>query len=126
MKRLFGVLLVTTMLSAISYGADAQTFSNLSPSSLWDQNGSIMRVLSEGTHIRIVYDQPRPDVSGTGIVRGTLLFDGVRDRNSLSGTAFAFNLQGCPNVSGKIVPDSQIELTGSALLPRRWRLPDYN
>jgi hypothetical protein len=57
----------------------------------WDHNDSIMSIKSIGNRITIYYDQPRQGMMDEGVRRGTLLFDGQRTGNRLSGTSYVFD-----------------------------------
>ena len=58
--------------------------------SYWAHNRSIMYMTEDGTRRHIYYDDPRPGLKEVGVKKGTLLFDGVVDGTTLSGTAFVF------------------------------------
>jgi hypothetical protein len=64
---------------------------SLSLDSRWTHNGSVMRVTSQGDKIKILYDRPRQGMIDEGVKPGTVLFDGVRNGNRLSGTSYVFD-----------------------------------
>jgi hypothetical protein len=86
--------------------------------SMWNHNGSIMRLVTEGETTRILYDAPREGLAGLKIKNGTVLFTGTRSVNEFKGTATTFSSR-CPprdfQVSGQISSDQkQIVLKGQA------------
>lgn len=56
----------------------------------WSHNGSIMKLVANGTRRRFYYQRPRRGLRGNGVRRGTLLFDGRRRGFTYSGTARIF------------------------------------
>jgi hypothetical protein len=89
-----------------------------SKKSFWAHNRSIMYMLEDGTHRQIYYDDPRPGLKEVGVKQGTLLFDGVVDGTTLSGTAFVFAKECDPlsfAVTGKLTRDGKrFTLNGKA------------
>jgi hypothetical protein len=57
----------------------------------WNHNGSTMTVVAQGNRLMIYYEQPRQGMINEGVRSGTLLFDGRRIGNSLSGTSYVFD-----------------------------------
>jgi hypothetical protein len=86
--------------------------------SFWAHNRSIVYMTEDGTHRRIYYDDPRPGLQEVGVKKGTLLFDGVVDGTTVSGTAFVFAKDCDPlpfAVRGKLARDGKrIALNGKA------------
>jgi hypothetical protein len=86
--------------------------------SFWAHNRSIVHMTEDGTRRQIYYDDPRPGLQGVGVKKGTLLFDGVVDGTTLSGTAFVFAKDCDPlpfTVRGKLTSDGKrITLNGKA------------
>ena len=86
-------------------------------STLWDHNGSVMRLHADGNRRVIAYETPRPGISGTGVSRGDILFDGVRTGNRISGRARVYRA-GCRRaeypVSGTITSETHFVLQGAA------------
>jgi len=86
--------------------------------SFWSHNRSIVYMTEDGTHRQIYYDDPRPGLKEVGVKQGTLLFDGVVDGTTLSGTAFVFGKECDPlafAVTGKLTRDGKrITLNGKA------------
>jgi hypothetical protein len=106
-----GVLLICTL--AVPVAAD----------SLWNHNGSILRLRGEGTELSFEYWQPRAELREAGVTAGTVLFEGKVAAGSYSGTAFRFS-QKCGAVGyavkGSISADSNsLTLVGRA--PKRNR-----
>jgi hypothetical protein len=58
--------------------------------SLWDHNGSIMRLVANGDSRQFLYHAPRQGMINEGVTNGTLLFEGVRNGDTYFGTAFVF------------------------------------
>jgi hypothetical protein len=89
-----------------------------SKKSFWAHNRSIMYMTEDGTRRQIYYDDPRPGLKEVGVKQGTLLFDGVVDGTTLSGTAFVFAKECAPlsfAVTGKLTLDGKrITLNGKA------------
>jgi hypothetical protein len=89
-----------------------------SKKSFWAHNRSIMYMTEDGTRRQIYYDDPRPGLKEVGVTQGTLLFDGVVDGATLSGTAFVFAKECAPltfAVTGKLTRDGKrITLNGKA------------
>ncbi len=81
------VLLALGALSAMSAPAAAD--------SCWDHNGSLMRLKASGNQRWFYFERPRGVLRRAGVVRGTLLFNGVKDGNWYSGTARVFSKY-CP------------------------------
>ena len=87
--------------------------------SCWNHNGSIMRLVANGSRRAFYYEQPRDVLRRAGVTRGTLLFDGRKNGNSYSGTARRFS-RFCPGnpleyaVSGPVRADQlQVTLFGT-------------
>jgi hypothetical protein len=59
--------------------------------SRWTHNDSIMRMTSESDKLTIFYDQPRRGMIDEGVRPGTILFEGHRNGNRLSGTSYVFD-----------------------------------
>ena len=86
--------------------------------SLWDHNGSVMRLVANGDNRQFFYQSPRQGMINEGVTTGTLLFEGVRNGDTYSGTAFVFRRQ-CGSfpfeVRGTVAGDERtVTLVGSA------------
>ena len=86
--------------------------------SLWEHNGSIMRLVADGDSRQFLYQTPRQGMINEGVTDGTLLFEGVRNGDTYSGTAFVFRRQ-CGSfpfeVSGTVAADERtVTMTGDA------------
>jgi tetratricopeptide (TPR) repeat protein/uncharacterized protein YgiM (DUF1202 family) len=84
----------------------------------WNHNGSTMKLVAKGTRRRFYYERPRKGIRASGVRRGTLLFDGVREGFTYSGTARIFNSR-CGTktyaVSGSVSDDEEtVTLLGRA------------
>jgi hypothetical protein len=89
---------------------------------LWSHNGSLMRLLANGTEREFLYEVPRTGLSAVGVSKGTLLFKGIKAGNSYSGTAYVFSQCGATpyNVSGPVSDDQrQVTLYGRAPIKDR-------
>jgi hypothetical protein len=86
--------------------------------SLWDHNGSIVSLEASGADRKFYYQTPR---AGMPVSPGTLLFEGRRNGNRYSGTAYIFS-KACGSqgyaVSGNVsADDRRVTMQGKA--PRR-------
>jgi len=98
---------------------------------MWDHNGSRVRLIASGTSRRFYYEWPRRGMVEEGVRTGTLLFDGNRSGTSYTGTAYVFSKR-CGakpyRVSGTASPDDRhVTLYGEAPtgLDRRCRATRY-
>lgn len=57
---------------------------------MWMQNGSLMRLTADGATRRIAYEIPRAGLADRGVGPGEVLFEGRRDGDRYSGTAYIF------------------------------------
>lgn len=84
-------------------------------STLWDHNNSVMLVKQSGGRVSIYYQVPRQGMIDEGVRSGTLLFDGQRVGDRLSGTAYVFDRR-CGSLpyqdDGEIFGDRKIILNG--------------
>lgn len=89
--------------------------------SYWEHNGSVVSLVADGSTRKFFYAQPRPSLTALGVQSGTLLFDGRKDGDTYSGTAYIFSRDCAPSaypVSGTVSADSrQVVMYGKA--PRR-------
>ena len=86
--------------------------------SLWNHNGSIMRLSARGPARIIAYEQPRSGMQQVGVRKGDVLFEGTRDGSALKGLARVFTST-CGvwkyEVAGLVAEgDGRIEMTGLA------------
>lgn len=86
--------------------------------SLWEHGGSTLRLEAHGNNRKFFYETVRPNLP---ITAGTLLFEGVRNRDTYTGKAYKFSKKCGPinyQVVGVVSSDErQITLIGSA--PKR-------
>jgi hypothetical protein len=86
--------------------------------SFWTHNRSRMYMTEAGTRRQIYYEDPRAGLKEVGVKQGGLLFDGVVDGTTLSGTAYVFAKDCDPlsfSVKGKLTRDGKrITLNGKA------------
>lgn len=102
------VQLTLMLLAALSGAAHAD--------SLWDHNGSVVRLVSDGTHRTLLYEAPRESLQRAGVTRGTVLFDGERDGRKYRGVAQRF-AKNCRkplfySVTGIVETETRIVLHG--------------
>jgi len=96
----------------------AQTPAASAQRTIWDHNGSVMYLVSNGSSREFYYEKPRPGMSEAGARPGSLLFRGQAKDGQYSGTAYIFNPR-CGQipfqVKGAILDnDERIVLTGQA------------
>lgn len=96
------------------------TAANASADSIWNHNGSQMRLRAEGDRRTFVYEVPRAGIASQGVQRGTVLFEGTiaGESGEYSGTAYIFSTR-CGKITygveGELVNDgTQILMRGSA------------
>lgn len=65
---------------------------------LWDHNGSVMRLIANGKRRQFIYERPRPGMYRAGARSGHVLFHGARSGNHISGTAYFYSRR-CGRVS---------------------------
>jgi hypothetical protein len=79
-------------------------------SSFWDHNGSVVTLSADGAGRRFYYESPRAGLAEVGVHLGTLLFEGQKNANRYSGTAYIFS-QSCGalsyQVGGDVSPDQR-------------------
>lgn len=78
--------------------------------SVWNHNGSVMRLQSDGAVRRFVYDEPRPGMVNAGAQEGDVVFEGERQGMTYTGTAYIFS-KNCGRVpypvTGNVTDDQQ-------------------
>jgi len=83
--------------------------------SYWNHNGSIVTLEADGAARKFYYAVPRP---GLSVAAGSLLFDGVKNGNTYSGTAYVFSPKcgALPYpVSGSVADDGRsVTMSGEA------------
>ena len=84
--------------------------------SLWDHNGSVMRLVANGEQREFRYEKPKESLLGAGVEQGTVLFDGYRVGDKYVGRARRFS-KNCPaplryDVSGDVVTETKVVLKG--------------
>ncbi len=85
---------------------------------IWLHNGSIMRLEASGNSRRFYYEAPRAGMRNAGVNSGTLLFEGTRDGEAYSGTAYIF-ADGCrpapyPVIGSVSDGDRRVVMSGRA------------
>jgi hypothetical protein len=93
--------LIAIALSLAAFPANAD--------SLWDHNGSIMRLLADGNQRAFVYEVPRTGMRAAGAGSGDIVFRGQVVGSQYVGTAFIFSRDCGPTpyrVAGPIVTGS--------------------
>jgi hypothetical protein len=101
-------------------GKSASGAGNTPPagSNLWTHNGSLMRLVANGATRTLLYEKPRDGMLNAGAKQGSIVFEGSRNGNAYSGTAYIF-ARGCKpqgySVSGGISDgERRITLYGQA------------
>lgn len=84
--------------------------------SLWNHNGSVMRLEANGNQRVMVYEKPSAKMAKAGVTKGTVLFSGVRQGNKYYGESRMFS-KDCSaplsySVSGNVVNERTIVLKG--------------
>lgn len=128
-----GVTLAITMMSGVA-GAQSVRRVNAFPGAndpRWLQapykgndpyvhNGSGVEMEDRGEFIHITYMEPRSSLAALGVVKGTLLFSGRHEGDSVYGVAYTFKAN-CPPaayaVQGQFDSQSNLVLVGNA--PKR-------
>lgn len=91
------------------------------PGTVWNHNGSHMRLLADGATRRFAYERPRSGLEGAGVSRCDVVFEGEKQGNEYVGTAYVFSSDCGPigyPVSGPVSSGgSKVTLYGKA--PRR-------
>ena len=59
--------------------------------SLWNHNGSTMKLVADGASRRFYYESPRQGMRAQGVTSGTLLFEGTKSGDAYSCTAYIFS-----------------------------------
>jgi hypothetical protein len=59
--------------------------------SRWSHHDSIMRITSQSDRITISYERPRQGMIDEGVRPGTVVFEGHRNGNRLTGTSYVFD-----------------------------------
>jgi len=80
------------------------------PPSLWDHNGSVVRLTAKGAERQFFYEVPRTGLRPMGVTQGTVLFSGISQGGYYKGTAFVFRTGCAPSpylVSGPIDDDNR-------------------
>lgn len=89
-----------------------------SPKSLWEHNGSILRLVAQGTARSFIYERPREKLRDEGVGLDTTLFKGTAQDDTYSGTAYVFRANCKPfgyAVSGSILNNGRtVILIGKA------------
>jgi hypothetical protein len=97
--------------------AQAQTQTASPEPTIWDHNGSVMYLVTNGASREFYYQKPRPGMLDAGARPGSVLFRGEVDNGQYLGTAYIFNTHCGPipfEVKGPILDDERIVLTGQA------------
>ncbi len=63
-------------------------------SNLWTHNGSLMRLVANGATRTFLYEKPREGMLNAGAEQGSVVFEGTRNGDAYSGTAYIFS-KGC-------------------------------
>jgi hypothetical protein len=90
-------------------------------STYWDYNASILQLIADGSSRKFYYYSPRAGLDPVGVRRGTLAFDGKRNGNKYSGSAYVFSKYCGPLAYPVIgtVSDDQRKVQFSGFVPKR-------
>jgi hypothetical protein len=97
--------------------AQAQTQTASPEPTIWDHNGSVMYLVTNGSSREVYYQKPRPGMLDAGARPGSLLFRGEINNGQYLGTAYIFNSHCGPipfEVKGPVLDEQRIVLTGQA------------
>jgi hypothetical protein len=97
--------------------AQAQTQTAPPESTIWDHNGSVMYLVTNGSSQEFHYQKPRQGMLDAGARPGSVLFHGELNNGQFVGTAYIFNAHCGPipfEVKGSILNDERIALSGQA------------
>ena len=91
--------------------ASNESYSGGAAPPLWNHNGSVTRLIADGSSRKFIYENPRAGLSTVGIQSGSLLFAGRKNGDSYSGTAYVYS-RNCGasafQVSGTIAADQRM------------------
>ena len=84
--------------------------------SLWDHNGSVMRLITNGHERKFLFERPNPILKEEGVKQGMILFEGSQVGDKYIGKASSFS-KNCPlpiayDVSGNEFRETQVVLQG--------------
>lgn len=82
---------VVTLDTQQSSGGGAAGGGGNSSTALWTHNGSLMRLSATGKTRTFTYENPRPALRKAGVKPGDVVFEGARDGQRYSGTAYIFS-----------------------------------
>jgi hypothetical protein len=117
-----GIVLSATVAVALQdeyrSSAQAQTQTGSPAQTIWDHNGSVMYLVTNGSSREVYYQKPRPGMLDAGARPDSLLFRGEVNNGQYLGTAYIFSPH-CGQipfqVKGAILNDDErIVLTGQA------------
>jgi hypothetical protein len=111
------VAVIVLSATAAVMGAQAQTQTVSPKPTIWDHNGSVMYLVTNGSSREFHYQTPRPGMLDAGARPGSVLFRGELNNGQYVGTAYIFNAHCGPipfQVKGSILNNERIVLTGQA------------
>ena len=88
--------------------------------SYWTHNGSVVYLTAEGAKRSFFYHVPRPGVRDAGAKPGALLFEGKREGQSYSGTAYVFAGRWVRAITCAMVKVLPEPVTPSSTWSRSW------
>jgi hypothetical protein len=113
-----GIAAIALGATAAVASAQAQTQAASPERTMWDHNGSVMYLVTNGSSREFYYQKPRQGMLDAGARPGSLLFRGEINNGQYLGTAYIFNVHCGPipfEVKGPILDDDgRIVLTGEA------------
>jgi hypothetical protein len=117
MSRAVAIAAIVLSGTAAVAGAQAQTQAASAEPTIWDHNGSVMYLVTNGSSQEFHYQKPRQGMLDAGARPGSVLFRGEVNNGQYVGTAYIFNAHCGPipfEVKGSTLNDERIVLTGQA------------
>lgn len=90
--------------------------------SIWDHNGSTVRLTAQGQRRQFAYQRPRAGMRKRGARSGDVIFEGVRDGDIYSGTAYIYTKR-CGKVGYDVLGTVQ---KGQTEIVMRGNAPRFN
>jgi hypothetical protein len=117
-KRFAFFCAIPLFLSTSAFAQSQNVTATATETTLWDHNGSVMYLITNGLSWEFFYKKPRPGMLEVGAHPDSLLFKGQINDGQFSGTAYLFNAH-CGQVpfevKGPILDDNaRVVLTGQA------------
>ena len=105
------------LVAAAFASAQAQTQTASPEPTVWDHNGSVVSLVTDGSSREFRYQKPRQGMLDAGARPDSVLFRGEINNGQYLGTAYIFNSHCGPipfEVKGSVLDDERVVLTGKA------------